>query len=75
MFGREWTTSEQAYQWKKMMEHGYIDFAEEIIASTTARDAKNIANRVPSYKLTNWEKKQKTSIMKKILEAKLEASK
>ena len=41
------------------MEHGYIDFAEEIIASTTARDAKNIANRVPSYKLTNWEKEEK----------------
>ena len=42
-----------------MMEHEYIDFAEEIIASTTARDAKNIANRVPSYKLTNWEKEKK----------------
>ena len=57
-----------------MMDHGHLDLAQEIIAATTARGAKNIANQVPSYKLTNWGKDLKISVMKTILEAKLTAS-
>ena len=74
VYGREWSTVEHAYQWKKMMDHGHLDLAQEIIAATTARGAKNIANQVPSYKLTNWGKDLKISVMKTILEAKLTAS-
>ena len=42
-----------------MKDHGYLDLSEEIIAATTARGIKYIANHVPAYKLTNWGKKQK----------------
>ena len=48
VYGREWSTVEHAYQWKKMMDHGHTDLAQEIIAATTARGAKKIANHVPS---------------------------
>ena len=57
--GREWSTVEHAYQWKKMMNHGHTYLAQEIIAATTACGAKKISNHVPSYKLTNWGKDQK----------------
>ena len=36
--------------------------------------SKNIANHVPSYKLTNWGKDINISVMKTILEAKLNVS-
>ena len=53
------------------MDHGHIDLAQEIIAATTARGAKHIANHVPSYKLTNWGKDLKIYVMKTILVANL----
>ena len=74
VYDREWSAAEHAYQWKKMMDHGYVDLAEKIIAATTARGAKNMAKHVPAYKLTNWGKEIKMYVIKTILEANLNVS-
>ena len=70
VFGKQWPTSEHPYQYRKLMENGYDELAEEIVNAPTARAAKAIANRVPAYNLPSWENSRKLDVMYEILVAK-----
>ena len=69
VFDHEWSSVEHPYQWAKMMSIGNNTLADEIVRSTSAKQAKSIANRVPFYELDDWNSK-KITVMKDILFAK-----
>ena len=70
VFDQEWTTAEHPYQWLKMKENGFDTLAAEIVTALTAREAKKIASKIPSYDLHNWNDEKKIAAMDKILRAK-----
>ena len=67
--GKEFNSSEQAYQWRFMKHIGMDSLATEILASQTPEDAKDIASRVPRHLHRDWHR-IKIHAMKEILHAK-----
>ena len=65
-------SSEHAYQYQKMAHIGNEKLANEVLQAQTPRDAKNIANCVPSDKLQDWHN-IKLDVMKEILVAKVKS--
>lgn len=68
IWGKEFMTSEHAYQWKKY-ENLYPDIAKQIFEAKSPNDAKKIAD-ANKDKLTDEWHKIKVSIMEEILTAK-----
>ena len=65
-------SSEHAYQYQKMAHIGNEKLANEVLQAQTPKDAKNIANCVPSDKLQDWHN-IKLDVMKEILVAKVKS--
>ncbi len=70
IYGKTFHSSEQAYQWAKLLFLGENSMAEEVLRCRTAKQAKQIANRIPQRDLEGWNT-QKRQIMEEILIAKL----
>lgn len=68
-YGKEFTSLEQAYQWRFVTYVGIPDLAEEILRSTTPQQAKEIARRVPRHLHQEWHS-IKLTVMRDILHAK-----
>ena len=71
MFHNEFSSSEQAYQWRFMKYIGMNDPADEILANHTPAESKEITARVPHH-LHGDRHSIKHCVMKEILHAKAE---
>ena len=65
-------SSDHAYQWKACVESMRVDLAEEVIQSTTPRDATSIASDVKTPD-SNWHK-IKYNVMERVLQEKAKCS-
>ena len=72
IYGHVFTSSEHAYQYRKMIHIGNQKLADEMRQASNPRAAKRLAHRVPSDKLLNWHD-IKDQVMKEILIAKLQS--
>ena len=70
MYGHTFHSSEQAYQWKFTNYVGRHDLGEEILASTTPENAKEIASRVPRHMQKDWHS-IKIGVMEEVLSQKI----
>ena len=64
VFDLMWPTSEHCYQWCKLKENGFDDLADKVRNAPSAKSAKEIANKVPFYKLQNWSNTRKIEVMR-----------
>ena len=69
----DFRSSEQAYQWSACVEALRDDLAEEVMKSTTPREAKNIASAIKTPD-SNWHD-LKFGVMERVLQAKLKSNK
>ena len=69
VFENEFSSSEQAYQWRFMTYIGLNDLAKQVLEARTPDQAKEIASRVPRELHKNWHS-IKLIVMKEILHAK-----
>lgn len=67
--GNEFTSLEQAYQWRFVTYVGMTELADEILRCNTPAQAKEIARRVPRHLHRKWHS-IKLTVMKDILHAK-----
>lgn len=67
--GQNFTSLEQAYQWRFVKYVGITQLADEILNSTTPQQAKDIARRVPRHLHGEWHS-IKLAVMKQLLHAK-----
>ena len=69
IFDNEFSSSEQAYQWRFFKYIGMDDLAQEVLESPSAVEAKEIASRAPRDIPNNWHS-IKVCVMREILHAK-----
>ena len=69
VFENEFSSSEQAYQWRFMTYIGLNELAKQVLEARTPDQAKEIASRVPRELHKNWHS-IKLNVMKEILHAK-----
>ena len=72
MFNQEFTSSEQAYQWRFAKYVEQDDIAAEIMASRTPLEAKDIASRIPRHLHRDWHS-FKHCVMREVLHAKADS--
>ena len=72
IYDHVFSSSEHAYQYRKMIHIGNQKLADEVRHASNPRAAKRLAHRVPSDKLLNWHN-IKDQVMKEILIAKLQS--
>ena len=72
MFNQEFTSSEQAYQWRFAKYVELDDIAAEIMASRTPAEAKDIASRIPRHLHRDWHS-FKHCVMREVLHAKADS--
>ena len=70
MMGMNFHSAEQAYQYSKAIQRGQPDVADDILKSPSPLLAKS-KSKFLKYN-ANWNKDQKTALMKQILQAKAE---
>ena len=69
VYGKIFSNSEAAYQWRFLTYIGMYDLADEVLNSVSAAEAKAVASRVPRHMHQDWQTINK-SVMKEILHAK-----
>ena len=72
MFNQEFTSSEQAYQWRFAKYVELDDITAEIMASRTPAEAKDIASRIPRHLHRDWHS-FKHCVMREVLHAKADS--
>ena len=70
LYGQHFISSEHAYQWKFTSHIGRHDVSEEILATSTPEQAKEVSSRVPRHMHKDWHS-IKIVVMEKVLKAKL----
>ena len=70
IYGKDFNSSEQAYQWCFVRHLARDDLAEEIMMATTAANAKEVASRIPRHLHGTWHD-NKLEVMNDILDAKV----
>ena len=70
IYGKDFNSSEQAYQWCFVRHLGRDDLAEEIMMATTAANAKEVASRIPRHLHGTWHD-NKLELMNDIQDAKV----
>ena len=68
------TSSEHAYQYRKMIHIGNQKLADAVLQAKSPRDAKNIAHKVPADQLKDWDS-IKCNVMREVLCAKMKSCK
>ena len=72
MFDNEFSSSEQAYQWRYLKYIGMDELAQEVLEASSAKEAMDIASRAPRDKRNNWNS-IKVCVMRQILHAKADS--
>ena len=72
IFDNEFSSSEQAYQWRYLKYIGMDELAQEVLEASSAKEAKDIASRAPRDKHNNWNS-IKVCVMREILHAKADS--
>ena len=52
MFDNEFSSSEQAYQWRYLKYIGMDELAQEVLEASSAKEVKDIASRPPGTNIT-----------------------
>ena len=69
IYGKQFKSSEHAYQWKKAQELGYDRLAKKIYFAKHAGEAKRLAKDITPEKSEEWER-QRVDVMRQILRKK-----
>ena len=72
IFDNEFSSSEQAYQWRYLKYIGMDELAQEVLEASSAKEAMDIASRAPRDKHNNWNS-IKVCVMREILHAKADS--